>query len=51
MECFKWGLISHLSRDMEDIVAEGDLNCAILVQEVSVESFSIWPRDCFVVFG
>ena len=33
---------------MEDFVAESDLNCADLAQEVSVEkNFSMWPRDCF----
>ena len=38
-------------RNMEDLVAVSDLNCADLAQEVSVEkNFSMWPRDCFVVF-
>jgi hypothetical protein len=33
---------------MKDFVAEYDLNCADLVQEVSVEkNFRMWPRDCF----
>ena len=26
MECFKWGLMSYPSRNMEDFVAESDLN-------------------------
>jgi hypothetical protein len=48
MECFKWGLMSHPSRNVEDFVAVSDLNCADLAQEVSVEkNFSMWPRDCF----
>jgi hypothetical protein len=44
MECFKWGLISHPSRNMEDFVAVSDLNCAALAQ---VASLSMWPRSCF----
>jgi hypothetical protein len=32
---------------MEDFVTESDLNCANLAQEVSVDNFNIWPRDCF----
>jgi hypothetical protein len=35
--CFKWGLMGYASRNIKDIGAEGDLNCADLVQEVSVE--------------
>jgi hypothetical protein len=31
---------------MEDFVTESDLNCADLAQEVSVENFNMWPRDC-----
>ena len=50
MGCLKWDLLSHPSRNMEDFVAVSDLNCADLAQEVSVENFSMWPRDCFVVF-
>jgi hypothetical protein len=48
VECFKWDLMGHPSRDMEDFVGESDLNCAGLAQEVSVEkNFIVWPRDCF----
>ena len=36
MECFKWGLIGHPSKSMEDFVAESDLNCSELAHEVSV---------------
>jgi hypothetical protein len=33
---------------MEDFVAESDLNCSDLAQEVSLEkNFSMWPRDYF----
>ena len=32
MECFKWGLMNHPSRNMEDFVPVSDLNCADLVQ-------------------
>ena len=43
--CFKWGLMGHPGRNMEDFVAESDLNCADLAQEVSVEkNFSMWQR-------
>jgi len=49
-EHFKWGLMSHPGRTMEDLVAVSDLNCADLAQEVLVENFNMWPRDCFVVF-
>jgi hypothetical protein len=52
VECFKWGLMDHPSRNMEDFVSESDLKCADLAQEVSVEkNFSMWHRDCLVVFG
>jgi hypothetical protein len=48
MECFKWGLTGHPSRNMEEFIAESDLICADLAQEVSVENnFSMWPTDCF----
>jgi hypothetical protein len=33
---------------MEDFVAKSNLNCSDLTQEVSVENFNIWPRDCFL---
>ena len=47
MECFKWDLRGHPTRNMEDIVDEGDLNCKALTQDVSEEkNFSIWPREC-----
>jgi hypothetical protein len=48
-ECFKWGLIGHQYKNMEDIGAEDGLNCANLAQEVSVEkNFSMWHRDCLL---
>ena len=48
MKCFKWGLMGHTSRNMEDFVAVSYLNCADLTKEVSLEkNFSMWPRDCF----
>jgi hypothetical protein len=37
--------MDHPSRNMEDIVAEGDLNCGALAQKVLEKNFSIWPRD------
>ena len=36
MECFKCGLMGHPNRNMEDFAAKSYLNCADLVQEVSV---------------
>jgi hypothetical protein len=33
---------------MEDFVAESDLSCSVLAQEISVEkNFSMCHRDCF----
>jgi hypothetical protein len=46
VEGFKWGLMGHPSRSMEDC-AESDLNCAGLAQ---VEmNFSMYPRDWFLL--
>ena len=43
MECFKWGLMGHFSRSIEDSCAEDDLNYKDLAQEVSEEkNFSMW---------
>lgn len=42
---FKWGLVGHTSRSMEDGSAEGDLNCQDIAQEVSEENYSMWPRE------
>jgi hypothetical protein len=39
--------MGYPSRNMENSVTESDLNCADLAQEVSVENFNKWPRDCF----
>ena len=51
MECFKWGLMGHPSRNMENIGVEGDMNCRDLVHVVSDEkNVSMWLKDCFVVF-
>ena len=47
MECLKLGLMGHPSRNMEDFVTESELNSAELAQEVSVEHFNMWPRNCF----
>jgi hypothetical protein len=44
VECFKWGLMGHPSRNMEDF----NLNCVDLAQEISKEkNFSMWHKDCF----
>jgi hypothetical protein len=47
MECFKWILMGYPSRNVEDFVTKSDLICMDLVQELSVENFNMWPRDCF----
>ena len=48
MECFKLGLMDYPSRNREDYVAECDMNCADLAQEVSKEkNFNMWPRVFF----
>jgi hypothetical protein len=45
VEYFKWGLMSYPGKNVEDFVAESDLNCEALAQGVSVEkNFSMWPR-------
>ena len=51
VEWFKWGLMVHPSRYMEDFVAGSNLNCVDLAQEISKEkNFRMWYKDCFVVF-
>lgn len=35
------------SRNMEDFLIESDLNWGDLAQEVSVDNFNMWPRECF----
>ena len=51
VECFKWGLVSHSSRNLEEIGAECDLNSGDLAQKISeekkVSDVSAWPRDYF----
>jgi hypothetical protein len=51
VECFKWGLMGHPSRNMEDLVARRYLNSIDLAQVISKEkNFRMWYKDCFVVF-
>jgi hypothetical protein len=45
VECFKWGLMEHPSRSMDDLYTGDDLNCTDLAQEVPMENFSMLPRD------
>ena len=48
MECFKWGLMGHPSRNMEDFVAGSNLNCVDLAQEISKEkNFRVKHKDWF----
>ena len=51
MDCFKWGLMDHPSRNMEDFVAGSNLNCNLnLAQKISNEkNFRMWHKDCFCV--
>jgi hypothetical protein len=37
VECFKWDLMGHPSRNVEDFVSGSDLNCVDLAQEISKE--------------
>ena len=48
MDCFKWGLMGHSGRNMEDFVDGRNLNCAKLTQEVSEEkNCRMRGKDCF----
>ena len=48
MECFKWGLIVHPSKNIENSAAEGYLNCRNMTREFSKEkNVSVWHRNCF----
>jgi hypothetical protein len=52
VECFKWGLMGHPSRKMEDFVAGSNLNCVDLAQEISKEkNFRMWHKDFLWYFG
>ena len=37
VECFKWSLMNHSIRNMEDVDAENDLNSGSLARKVSDE--------------
>lgn len=44
-------MLNRPSRNMEDIVAENDLNCENLAQGISEDNnVSVLPRDCFLIF-
>lgn len=45
MECYKWCLVSHTRRNMEDSGAECNLNCGGLDQEVSEENICMCHRN------
>jgi hypothetical protein len=38
--------MGYPGKNMEDFVTESGLNCMDLAQEVSMENFNMWPRDC-----
>jgi hypothetical protein len=45
VECFKWCVVGHPSRNMEDFVAGSNMN---LAQEISKEkNFRMWHKDYF----
>ena len=39
--------MNHPNKDMENIGAKDDLNYADLVQEVTGENATMWPKNCF----
>lgn len=46
VECFKWGLLGHTSRTIEERGAEVDLNYVSLDQDISeVKDFSMLSRN------
>lgn len=48
MECFKGSLVGYCSRNVENFLAESDLNYADMAQDVSVEkNFTMCSRDNF----
>jgi hypothetical protein len=48
VECFKWGLMGHPSRNMEGFVAGSNLNCVDLAQQISkLKNFRMQHKDCF----
>ena len=51
MECFKWGLMGHPSRNIEDNDTEHDFNCGSRAQEVSEEKIlSMLPKIILMIF-
>jgi hypothetical protein len=50
VKCIKWGLMDYPSKNMEDFIAEGNLNCGSLALVVSVERFSVCCLEIVVVF-
>ena len=50
MECFKWGLLGYLSRNIEDSVTESDLKRAVLAQEISIEKNSVCGLQTVFLF-
>lgn len=46
MECFKWSLRGHTSRNIEYSSAEGDLDSGGLTREISEKNFSMLPTHC-----
>jgi hypothetical protein len=51
VESFKWDLMGYPSRNMEDFVAENELNYSDVAHEFSVEkNFSMWHTDSFCIF-
>jgi hypothetical protein len=48
VESFKWCVIGHPSRNMEDFIVGSNLNCVDLAQKISKEkNFRMCHKDCF----
>jgi hypothetical protein len=50
VECFKWALMGHPSRNMEDFVAGSNLNCVDLAQEITKEKNFLFLFCFFCLF-
>jgi hypothetical protein len=51
VECFQWGLMDHPSRNMEDSVAEGELNCGVQFKSIQRRRILVCCLEIiFVIF-
>ena len=49
VECFKWDLMGHPSRNKEDFVSGSDLNCGTLILEVSRRRILLCGQETVLV--